>query len=818
MRSVWALVIAAVLAALSAGPRPACAGAIAFTWVEGPDGEMILVSPAEARLRENALLREAVAQVLPEALDLLHRSLASIAPGFLHGMPQPVQDAARNCGAQPARSHALILGVEQTDLGRSMPGTENDASLLANALTIAGVDPKHIHSLTGAEASRIGLSERLFALVQEVGCGDTVLIHFSSSMGQEYSAAENLHWAWRRSWAPPQTTDASHKRHVLAWKALAAELERDFEWNDAAFWMDEALRFWKFLDDAALANGLAHTEDPLTRRLRQLTLPAGAPELMIGLTKPEAPGLEFVLGAELADAMAAIRQAGASVVAVIDVPMSARARLIERQQGGAFWQADHSGNGNLAVQEPWTALGAGDIVAIYAADDDAVSTELALPPDDPEAEIYGPLSFLLAMALIDTPALTPRGLSERLAQGAVGLGLDSDFTRFRVQASAPDRPLLAEAEAAPAVPLSSGGAIRILSPAPTRGAAAMEDEIVALEGLVDWPHPVLGVFVNDQSVPVDPTGSFRVNLRLDTGLNRVFVSALTRDRQPHSTVLELTWRGDLQALEGARRRFAVTIANQTYDRAATGFSTLATPIADARAVAEVLSRRFGFVTEAEDSRGAFSLVLEDPDQRSILRTLNRLAEVAGPRDEVLIFYAGHGRSDPQLGSAAWVPADAEAGFPDSFLASSTLSNALQRFQAGNLILIVDSCYAGGMFRAEAAVAEAMAADETRIASLLRQQARRSRVLITSGNDEPVLDQGGAGHSIFARALLIGLEEMDEEAFGARELFERHLRLQVSGLAAQEPQLRDMIDIGHEGGDFVFVGAGGLAGQGGAARP
>lgn len=92
-------------------------------------------------------------------------------------------------------------------------------------------------------------------------------------------------------------------------------------------------------------------------------------------------------------------------------------------------------------------------------------------------------------------------------------------------------------------------------------------------------------------------------------------------------------------------------------------------------------------------------------------------------------------------------------------------------------------------------------------ALLRLAERKSRILISSGSNEPVEDLGGGGHSVFARALLTGLEEMEPSAFSARELFDRHILPFVAANADQEPQYRPIEKVGHEGGDLVFVRSG-----------
>ena len=66
------------------------------------------------------------------------------------------------------------------------------------------------------------------------------------------------------------------------------------------------------------------------------------------------------------------------------------------------------------------------------------------------------------------------------------------------------------------------------------------------------------------------------------------------------------------------------------------------------------------------------------------------------------------------------------------------------------------------------------------------------------------DTGGQGHSVFARALLNGLESMPHDQFSARELFDGYILTAVTANARQEPQFRPLEDVGHEGGDVVFL--------------
>jgi hypothetical protein len=761
---------------------------------------------------------------ISQTADLLERTVAEIAPGLMFGMPEPTdQRDVPVCDAQrPARTMAVLVGIIDST-GRPQnqyKGTENEVALIASTLERLGVEPEHIYRLTGAEISREHLASRLTQVIEELNCGDRLFLQIASLGFSTAEASFRPSLLWQPFREEPPQESVTTQSLAEEWQALARELQLasdpDADWRDTMLAVLDTYGNIGALEADEPFASLSPEARSLWGRLLLFTNPEGR-DLFLGLSRPHHAGLEGWMGAELAATLLAVRQRGATAIVLMDTPTAASAQVIERHMEGRglWWQADgFAMEGRLSVQETGKADLAGGLIVLYSSAPDALSSELRLPRGDPDAEIFAPFTYLVAAALRDRPGITARELAKQVEENApalVGERSLRSFMRFRIQATDPDLSLLGAGVGT--VPVGDGDTtIRILSPAPTRGggslggALAIASEQVAIEGVVDWRSPVIGLFVNDTLQSFEPSGRFQVEVPLTVGLNRVTVNAITADARLHHTALEFTYQGDRAALEGNGRRFAVLIANQNY-APATAFSSLATPMRDISAIGEILIQRFGFETEIMFRGEPMPLVLVDPGQRDIVVTLNALASVAGPRDEVLVFYAGHGVSDTRLGSAAWVPADALAGFPDTFLTSAQLSGLFSRFDTRNLIVIADSCYAGGLFRSgDGGVAELMARDETRMQSLLRQQARKSRILITSGNDEPVLDGGGEGHSVFARALLIGLGDMAEEAFSARELFDRYLRLQVSGITGQEPQFRELLDIGHEGGDFVFVSA------------
>ena len=87
--------------------------------------------------------------------------------------------------------------------------------------------------------------------------------------------------------------------------------------------------------------------------------------------------------------------------------------------------------------------------------------------------------------------------------------------------------------------------------------------------------------------------------------------------------------------------------------------------------------------------------------------------------------------------------------------------------------------------------------------------KKSRLLLTSGGDKPVLDGTGGNNSVFAKALISVLKE-NRNILTAPELF-KMVRKRVMAAAKQvdfqqEPEYKTIKGAGHEVGDFFFVPA------------
>ncbi len=245
------------------------------------------------------------------------------------------------------------------------------------------------------------------------------------------------------------------------------------------------------------------------------------------------------------------------------------------------------------------------------------------------------------------------------------------------------------------------------------------------------------------------------------------------------------------------RYYALLIGNQHYKE----LENLQTPLSDVHRAEKILKEKYGFTV--------FSI--DDGDNIEIMRAINDLYEVVGPQDNLLIFYAGHGNRLNTGGTEIgyWLPANAERPPRNTYwVANEFVTGHLSRIKAKRVLVVADSCYAGLLSREPSFLLFGDDGPSYDNMDFLRFKLdKRSRLLLSSGGDSPVLDQGADGHSVFAKAFLDELEK-NNRLLPSPELY-LHIRDEVK-LAAEHmgfeetPEFKTIKAAGHEVGDFFFV--------------
>jgi hypothetical protein len=243
------------------------------------------------------------------------------------------------------------------------------------------------------------------------------------------------------------------------------------------------------------------------------------------------------------------------------------------------------------------------------------------------------------------------------------------------------------------------------------------------------------------------------------------------------------------------RYYALIIGNQNY----TAMESLKTPRADVERIARILKDKYGFTVQ----------VLEDADDVAVLKALNEFNKVLKPNDNLLVYYAGHGyRLQSATGTSGfWLPVNADPPPTDTFwIPNEQITGHLGRIEARRVLVVADSCYAG-LLSTEPSFLFLGDGAQFSLDYVKFKLPKRSRLLLTSGGDEPVLDTGGGGFSVFAKAFADVLDE-NGDLMPSPALFSKvQSRVKTAAARAQfkqVPEFKSIKGAGHEVGDFFFV--------------
>ena len=183
------------------------------------------------------------------------------------------------------------------------------------------------------------------------------------------------------------------------------------------------------------------------------------------------------------------------------------------------------------------------------------------------------------------------------------------------------------------------------------------------------------------------------------------------------------------------------------------FPQLNYAVEDAKSMKTLLSTQYGFPDE-----NILLLLDEDATKIKIEDAFYNLSENAGPDDAVIVFFAGHGETEPALGGTEdlgyLIPVDGkQKSLHRSSLDMKTINIHSSAIPAKSILFLVDACYGGlaavGQFRSNRKY--------DYIKNLTKD---RSRQIITAGKkNEQVVENEKWQHSAFTKVLLEGLMEL-----------------------------------------------------------
>ena len=228
----------------------------------------------------------------------------------------------------------------------------------------------------------------------------------------------------------------------------------------------------------------------------------------------------------------------------------------------------------------------------------------------------------------------------------------------------------------------------------------------------------------------------------------------------------------------------------------TNLPKLETPKHDIEVIANILKSRYGFKE---------TKIISNPrNNDELVAVLDSYGQKIKRKDNLLIYYAGHGSFEKRMKEGFWQLKDAKERSRVGWISiKSAINNTLNIINARHILVISDSCYSGAIFR-KGGASLPHNRDDIRYYKEIYQ--KKSRTALTSGGLEPVLDGSplNPNNSIFSNALLSTLEKNKKSIFSLEEKFpeiKRYIKLK----ADQTPEYSDISKTGHEmGGDFIFV--------------
>jgi len=211
-------------------------------------------------------------------------------------------------------------------------------------------------------------------------------------------------------------------------------------------------------------------------------------------------------------------------------------------------------------------------------------------------------------------------------------------------------------------------------------------------------------------------------------------------------------------------------------------------VVDAKKVRDLLVEKYQFTSEEGKLKELYD---EDATQSNIINSLKQFVLSIGEKDNLLIYFAGHGEYDKHFDVGYWIPHDGKLGQIGSYLSFDLVTRSLNAIKSRHTFIMTDSCYAGSIFTTNRS---------SRVKDRLESIA--SRWLLTAGRNEPVPDGKPGDHSPFAKAVLYHLNANQEKRFRVSTFCDNILDA-VGNNSDALPRYGALNKVGDMGGEFMF---------------
>jgi len=207
-------------------------------------------------------------------------------------------------------------------------------------------------------------------------------------------------------------------------------------------------------------------------------------------------------------------------------------------------------------------------------------------------------------------------------------------------------------------------------------------------------------------------------------------------------------------------------------------------VRDADDILDVLTRLYQFNTDR-----VIKIYNEEATENNIRLKFSELIGSLNKKDNIVIYFSGHGHFDPVTELGYWIPVEGEENAPSTYISNNDIAHYLKKLKAHHILLIVDACFSGSMLE----IFRDTIADEE----------YPSRLVFTSGKNTVVSDGEPGKNSPFASAILSLLRFTTERSVGSNYLIQKVKKFIKDYSKNQNPDHAVVTGSGHSGGQFFF---------------
>jgi len=308
-------------------------------------------------------------------------------------------------------------------------------------------------------------------------------------------------------------------------------------------------------------------------------------------------------------------------------------------------------------------------------------------------------------------------------------------------------------------------------------------DIIDIQGSIFDDYGVRTLRINGIETPIRENGKFVIHLPLSLGKNYITLEATDINGNTSLKKFFINRKGETEEYDPAEARnflFIVGINNYQY------WPGLNNAVKDGNDLASVLMKDYDFkfsnITIIKD---------EQATQDNIYKGMRSLIEKVTSKDNLIVYFSGHGHFDELLNEGYWIPVNAKLDAPGQYLPNSSILKIIENINSQHTFLIADACFAGSLF-----------SESPRGGYIEKVEKFKSRWGLASGRLEVVSDGEIGSNSPFAGILLNYLRENPENEFPVSQLIQ-DVKIQVSEVSEQTPIGNPLRLSGDEGGEFIF---------------